>query len=315
MEAKMLNGKLTMRPIAIAAAAVFALLGGPASVDKLMDDGSWMTAAVAEEGGSGKNPGKEGGHHGTKPEGKGGPKWTPGSQPWPEGKGPPTDSDYWNRDGRPPRYGGDPENMQKPPSGSQGGSPQWAAQELTDIGRMNVARAPAAVLARSEANALAELSASYQSFYSAAVAVLVDLQAGTITADVAKTKLADLLRTYGDLRIDSPLSNLAFYKDILADGVITKTVTNADGTTSTVTVFQATSPEELNALAAIFLGSAADKTKVVAPESVHAVDIILGFEQPTPTGETPVNTDLVQDTAMSVVADTVRQAIVVVHDE
>jgi len=92
-------------------------------------------------------------------------------------------------------------------------------------------------------------------------------------------------------------------------------VTNADGTTSTVTVFQATSPEELNALAAIFLGGAADKTKVVAPESVHAVDIILGFEQPTPTGETPVNTDLVQDTAMSVVADTVRQAIVVVHDE
>jgi hypothetical protein len=305
----------TIKPIVIATAAAFAMLAGPAWMDSSPDDGSWMASAVAQEGGSGKSAVNKGGHHGTRPEGKGGPKWEAGSQPYPEGKGPPADSDYWNRDGRPPRYGGDPDQMQKPPSGSQGGSPQWAAQELTDIGRMNVVRAPAAVLDRSEANALAELSPDYQTFYAAAVAVLVNLQNGTITPEAAQIALADLLRTSGTLRIDSPLSNLAFYKDILVDGAITKTVVNVDGTTSTVTVFQATTPEELNALAAIFLGSAADKTKVVTPDAVHAVDIILGFEAPTPTGTTPVNLDLAQDTALATVADTVREAIVVVHDE
>jgi hypothetical protein len=307
----MSNRNFTMKPIVIAAAAAFAMVAGPAGLDRFVDDGAWMNTAVAEEdGGSGRNPGKAGGHHGTQPADKGGPKWTPGSQPWPEGKGPPADSDYWNRDGRPPRFGGDPENMQKPPSGSQGGAPQWAAQELTDIGRMNVARAPAAVLARSEANALAEMSADYQQFYAAAVAVLVDLQKGVIDAATANTLLTNLLRTYGDLRIDSPLSNIAFYKDIMADGVVTKTV---DGVTTVV--FQATTPEELNAFAAIFLGSASDKTKTVSTDVVHAMDIILGFEAPTPIGTTPVNLDVDQDAAVAAVADVFRTAVVVVHDE
>lgn len=302
--------KYTVKPIVVAAAAAFVMLAGPASMNAFLDDGSWMTAAVAQDGGSGKNPGNAGGHIGSRPADKGGPKWTPGSQPYPEGKGPPADSDYWNRDGRPPRYGGDPENMQKPAPGTQGGSPQWAAQELTDIGRMNVARAPAAVLARSEANALAELSTDYTQFYTAAVAVLVDLQKGVIDAATANTLLANLIRTYGDLRIDSPLANIAFYKDIMADGVVTKTV---DGVTTVV--FKATTPEELNAYAAIFLGGASDKTKTVTTDVVHAMDIILGFEAPTPTGQTPVNLDPEQDAAVATVADVFRTSIVVVHDE
>lgn len=305
--------RFKMRPIVIAAAAAFAMLAGSVSVEKFVDDGSWMSSAIAEDGGSGKNPGKAGGHHGTKPEDKGGPKWTPGSQPWPEGKGPPSDSDYWNRDGRPPRYGGDPENMQKPAAGTQGGAPAWSAQELTDIGRMNVARAPAAVLARSEANALAELAANYTDFYAAAVNILVQYQTGAITADAAKTALADVLRASGTLRIDSPLSNLAFYKDITADGVIK----NADGTV----YFSALNPDGsvnanlLTAYQSIFLGGASDKTKTVSDGTVHAVDIIMGFEQPTPKGETPTNLDQVQDAYLATYADVFRQAIVVVHDE
>lgn len=306
----MSNRTYTMKPVVIAAAAAFAMLAGPASLTTLIDDGAWTSVAVAQDGGSGKNPGNSGGHIGSRPADKGGPKWTPGSQPYPDGKGPPADSDYWNRDGRPPRYGGDPENMQKPAAGSQGGSPQWSAQELTDIGRMNVARAPAAVLDRSQANALAELSPDYTAFYAAAVAVLVDLQTGKIDAATANTLLANLIRTYGDLRIDSPLSNIAFYKDIMADGVVTKTV---DGVTTVV--FKAATPEELNAYAAIFLGGASDKTKAVTLDVVHAMDIILGFEAPTPTGTTPVNLDPAQDAAVATVADTFRQAIVVVHDE
>jgi hypothetical protein len=89
----MLTRKFTVKPIVLAAAAAFAMLAGSAGVDVYLNDGTWMSAAVAEEGGSGKNPGKAGGHHGTQPADKGGPKWTPGSQPWPEGKGPPADSD------------------------------------------------------------------------------------------------------------------------------------------------------------------------------------------------------------------------------
>jgi hypothetical protein len=312
----MTNRTYNLKPIVIAAAAAFAMLAGPASMNLYDDDVAWMSTASAEEGGgSGKNPGKAGGHQGARSDDKGGPKWTPGSQPWPEGKGPPGDSDYWNRDGRPPRFGGDPENMQKPSAGSQGGAPQWAAQELTDIGRMNVARAPAAVLNRSEANALTELSPDYQQFYATAVAILVNLQSGTIDAATANAQLTTLLRTAGDLRIDSPLSNIAFYKDIMADGVITKTVTNADGTTSLVNVFVAANDVEKNALAAIFLGSASDKYKPVTTEVVHAMDVILGFEAPTPIGQPPTNLDVAQDAALATVVDTVRQAIVVVHDE
>jgi hypothetical protein len=308
----MSNRNFTMKPIVVAAAAAFAMLAGSAGLDRFVDDGVWMNAAVAEEdGGSGRNPGKAGGHHGTQPADKGGPKWTPGSQPWPEGKGPPATSDYWNReDGRVPRYGGDPDNSGKPAPGAQGGAPVWAAQELTDIGRLNVARAPASVLNRSETNALAELPADYQKFYTAAVAILVDYQAGTIDAATANTLLSNLLRTSDTLRIDSPLANLAFYKDIMADGVITKTV---DGVTTVV--FQATSPAELNALAAIFLGTASDKYQPVTVNTVHAVDVILGFEAPTPIGQPPVNLDAAQDAAVAAVADVFRTAVVVVHDE
>lgn len=311
----MSNWKFALNPLLIAGAAVFAVLAAPIAADYFVPDSAIVAQAQAQEdGGGGAGADKKGGHHGARPADKGGPKWESGSQPWPEGKGPPADSDYWSGDGRPPRYGGDPDQMQKPEAGSQGGAPVWAAQELVDIGRLNVGRAPEAVLIKAETNAIAELDpAAAAAFYDQAAAILVAYQAA---ADEEKpallTQLTDLLYAAGDYRIDSPLANLAFYKDIMADGV----VTTADGTV----VFSALNPDgSINvdlqeAYAAIFLGGAADKTKPVLTETVHAVDVILELEAPTPIGQTPVNLDETQDAAVADVSKFAQDAIVFVHD-
>jgi hypothetical protein len=307
-------GKYTLKPIVVAAAAAFAVMAGPVSMDRFMDDGSWLSTAAAQEGSGGKGAINKGGHHGTQPADKGGPKWQPGSQPWPEGKGPPADSDYWNRDGRPPRYGGDPANMRKPESGTQGGAPAWASQELVDIGRMNVARAPTSVLLRSEASAITELVAALAAdpaaanFYTAVLAVLKD---ATIIDKVAA--ISAILRDPTYVRVDSPLANLAFYQDILSGDY---KVTYVDPVTNaTVTLFDGTNLVDRELLAAIFLGSASDKTKTVLTETVHAVDIIMALEAPTPIGTTPVNLDADQDLRVAVPAESVRSAIQLVHDE
>lgn len=308
----MLRDTFTIRPIVLATAAAFALFAAPAAMDIAFDEDWTPVATAADDGGSGKNPGKAGGHHGTRPEGKGGPKWDAGATPWPEGKGPPESSDY-NPDGKGPRMRGDADKMGKPEPGTQGGAPRWAAQELEDIGRLNVGRAPANVLQRAEDNAIVELAVNYADFYTAATNVLVAYETGAITKADAEAQLAQLLRDAGALRIDSPLANLAFYKDIMTDGVITAadgtvifSALNADGTVNTTLQ---------SAYAAIFLGGAADKTKPVIAETVHAVDIILALEEPTPIGQDPVNLDLTQDTTMADYSAVFQTAIVTVHDE
>lgn len=65
-------------------------------------------------------------------------------------------------------------------------------------------------------------------------------------------------------------------------------------------------------LAAVFLGSAADKTLAVTVDTVHAIDVIFKLEAPTTP---PTNTDVAQDTAVALAADAVRVAIQTVHDE
>jgi hypothetical protein len=308
----MLNLKFALKPLLIAGAAVFTVLAAPIAADYFVPDSPIVAQARAEEdGGGGAGADKKGGHHGARPADKGGPKWEPGSQPWPEGKGPPPDSDYWSGDGRPPRYGGDPDKMGKPEAGSQGGAPQWAAQELVDIGRLNVARSPESVLLSAEATAIAEMdAAAVTEFYDKAVAILVAYQDQDLTEDEKATlmaQLTELLYAAGDYRVDSPVANIAFYNDIMEDGVVYA----ADGST---VLFQADTVEELQAYAAIFLGGAADKTKPVLTETVHAVDIILELEAPTAIGETPVNLDETQDAAVADVSAFAQEAIVYVHD-
>lgn len=295
----------TIKPIVIATAAAFALIAGPMVVEQVFDDPGWGPVAMADEGGGGTGSVNKGGQHGGRPEDKGSPKWTPGSSPWPEGKGPPADSDYWNRDGQPPRYGGDPDHSRKPGSATQGGSPQWASQELTDIGRLNVARAPLDVLLRAKDGGLDEVSNDL-AFYQAVAAILASYDLETAEGfSKAVDAIAALLRT-DPTRVDSPLSNLAFYQDLLVDGIITRT----DGTV----VLDASnlSPEALNTLAAVFLGSAADKTLTVTADTVHAIDVIFELEAPTTP---PTNVDVAQDATLAVAADAVREAIETVHDE
>jgi hypothetical protein len=294
----------TIKPIVVATAAAFALIAGPMMVERALDDPGWGSVAMAEEGG-GPGSVNKGGHLGARPEDKGGPKWEAGSNPWPEGKGPPAESDYWNRDGQPPRYGGDPDHSRKPGSATQGGSPQWASQELTDIGRLNVARAPLDVLLRAKDGGLDEVSNDL-AFYQAVAAILASYDLTTEDGfSKAVDAVAALLRA-DPTRVDSPLSNLAFYQDLLDDGIITRT----DGTV--VLDASALSMEDRYTLAAVFLGSAADKTLTVTADTVHAIDVIFEFEAPTTP---PTNVDVTQDATLAVAADAVREAIETVHDE
>lgn len=294
----MLTTKLILKPLLIAGAAVFTVLAAPMAVDYLVDDDSTVvTQAMAEEGG-GPPPGKGGRPDGKggRPEGKGG----PGDR----AKGPPVgESDYWSsHDTWPPAAKGS--------SGSAGGKPAWASKELVDIGRMNVARAPASVLAKAEDGGLTELLAALTpsaenpvpvNFYTAALAILKD---PTILDKEAA--IAALLRDPTVVRVDSPLSNLAFYKDILTGDY---KVTLADGTV----IFDGTNETDRLLLASIFLASSADKTSVVTAEVVHAVDTI--FELGDQVDAAGVNSDAAMDGFVAEAADDVLQAIELVHDE
>jgi hypothetical protein len=296
----------TIKPIVVATAAAFALIAGPMAVNKAFDDSGWTTVAMAaEDGGGGSGGVNKGGQLGGRPEGKGGPQWEPGSSPYPEGKGPPPDSDYWNRDGQPPRYGGDPEHSRKPGSEAQGGSPQWASQELTDIGRLNVARAPLDVLLRAKDGGLDEVSNDLDFYMQVATLLGAYDLTDPDEFSAAVGAVASLLRT-DPTRVDSPLGNLAFYADLLDDGIITRT----DGTV--VLDASALTLDQRYTLAAVFLGSAADKTLTVTADTVHAIDVIFEFEEPTTP---PTNVDVLQDETLAVAADAVREAIRTVHDE
>ncbi len=93
------------------------------------------------------------------------------------------------------------------------------------------------------------------------------------------------------VRVDSPLENLALYKDILVDGKI------GDGSKITVTQ----SNTEL--LLAVFLGSASDKEIPITADTVTAVNTILKLTLPSNISAA----DLAAE------ADQVRQDILAVH--
>ncbi len=200
-------------------------------------------------------------------------------------------------DAKGPRYGGE---GSKPEAGTQGGRPAWASQELTDIGRMNVARAPDAVLERSLLNGVAELKTggTYNvAFYDAALEILK-------TSTDPKADLKALLASATTVRVDSPLANLAFYKSILTTGAIM----DADGNT-----VWSVADADRNLAAALFIAMASDKTNEVSVSTVHAVDVIFAF--PTEAGSTATfNPDAAQDEAVAVPAEVVRVAVYETHE-
>lgn len=283
---------LTLKPSIIALALAFGLLAVPMMADIVTSGTSATGVAYAADSTDGKGK-MQGGKVGDKGHsGQGG----AGSDIGGAGKGqggPSGDSDA-----KGPRYGGE---GSKPAPGTSGGRPAWASQELTDIGRMNVARAPEQVLDRSLLNAVAEIKlpdGSYNvAFLDAALAILKT--SANPTADL-KALLADP----ATVRVDSPLANLAFYKSILTTG----TIKDAAGT-----VVWSVADADRDLAAAIFIAQAADKTKVLTPEAVHAVDVIFEFSSEAGSSAT-VNPDLAQDTAVAVPAEVVRTAVYEVHE-
>lgn len=153
--------------------------------------------------------------------------------------GPGTDSE-----GRGPRYGQQTDRTRTRPPWAKEGIPE------VELGRLNVARSPSRVLDRAYAEALANFTADKVAFYNMSI-------------EQAASVLRSDFRNVGML--DSPLQNLSLLRDILEDG---QSVLN-------------TLPQVQNdnlTLAAIFLGTAADKSVPIVPETAYALSVILGYE-------------------------------------
>ena len=162
----------------------------------------------------------------------------------------------------------------------------WAKDTLpsdVELGRLNVARSPAPVLAQSLTEALTNLS-NDSTLYTT-------LTYEQVVQAIESGKLPDGSDIY---RVDSPLENLALYKELLTTGKITL----PDGTVLS-------SPMTNLELAAIFFGGAADKTIDVSTGTVEAVDTILEIKTLTPQ----------QEADLALMADKVRAAILTEHGE
>lgn len=201
--------------------------------------------------------------------------------------GPSADSDA-----KGPRFGG---SGAKPESGTQGGKPVWASEGIPsdlELGRLSVVRAPAHVLDRSLAEALSTLQPS---FYNQVIAIADN--AG-LTMDQKVAALQTLVKlSFTDttvVRVDSPLQNLGLYKDLLIDGKIVAPAATYDATSSATRALL---------LAAVFIGSASDKTVPVSTATVDALNKIMSLTLPVG----------VSATDLGAVAEAVRVAIAEAH--
>ena len=140
----------------------------------------------------------------------------------------------------------------------RGRRPVWAREGIPEVelGRLNVARAPAHVLARAEGEALATYQQPMRVIYS-------------LNADQAAALLASSYRDVA--RYDSPVQNLALYRDVMTFG--DTQLRNMDPSLT---------PASQLDLAAIFLGSASDKTIPISEDTVTAVNRILGLVEMEP---------------------------------
>ena len=130
------------------------------------------------------------------------------------------------------------------------GRPVWAQEGLPEVelGRLNVVRSPERVLDRAFAEAVATFTPETVAFYS-------------LPFDQMTDKLSSDFRSIS--MIDSPLQNLALYRDAL-DG---SSILASAGVINTV-----------DNLLAVFLGTASDKTIPINIDTVKAVSLILGHD-------------------------------------
>lgn len=132
--------------------------------------------------------------------------------------------------------------------GNSGTRPPWAQEGIPEVelGRLNVVRSPSRVLDRALAEAIATVASTpgMSDFYSQSLDQAI-LQLSTEFDSLSY--------------IDSPLQNLALFKDVLDGSTSLPGATASPGT-----------------LAAIFLGTASDKTIPISVDTVKAVTTILG---------------------------------------
>ncbi len=169
-----------------------------------------------------------------------------------------------SEDKKGPNFGGG-DDSRKPVPGTTGGRPVWAKEGIPEVelGRLSVARAPANVLN----HAFTEVTTNWATT-GTTVMTLTAAGQPTLTMTVAQlyslpaTEFARIVQTYYStiLRVDSPLENLSLLKDVRTTGA---------------TALTGVTPVSAIDLAAIFLGSASDKTIPVSVDTVTAVNTIL----------------------------------------
>ena len=272
-----------LRPIVIATAAALGLAVYTAGVTPKFLQSLSPIAAVHAQDGTPKGAGGPTGEHGQR--GGGAPSDAGGSG---QGQGGPSS----DSDAKGPKYGGE---GSKPAAGTQGGKPVWAQEGIPsdlELGRLSVVRAPAHVIDQSLATALAELKPA---FYDAVVAIANTPSLSTEQKLTAlQTLIKDNFESTTLVRIDSPLENLGLYKDLLTDAKIVASAATYDTSSN------------LNAellLAAVFVGSASDKTIPVSTATVDAINKILQLTLPSG----------ITSEQLGIAAEAVRQAIAEAH--
>lgn len=267
--------KLSVFPkTSLIARAVAASLGLAVVASLVLDDGLIGRAQAAESTAKGQAGSSDRGGRST------------GSSTSGQG-GPSADSDA-----KGPKYGG---GGSKPAPGTQGGKPVWAQEGIPsdlELGRLNVARAPAQVFDRQLAEALKTLDPK---FYNAVVAIADNT---SLSSEQKLAALQELVKqTFTDdtlLRIDSPLQNLALYKDMMLDGKIIAPTATLDAASSTT---------RLVLLTAVFIGGASDKTVPISTATVEAINKIMSLTLPSSVSAADI----------AAWAEAVRLAIVEAH--
>jgi hypothetical protein len=269
-----------LRPIALATIAAFGVALAVTSIS--FGPLAPVSSAQAQDDGVPKGQGGPTGAHGQR--GANTPSEVGGRG---QGQGGPSG----DSDAKGPRYGGE---GSKPAAGTQGGKPVWAQEGVPsdlELGRLSVVRAPSHVIDKSLASALAALQPA---FYDQVMAIASDAsldEAAKIAALQALIK--DNFDSTTVVRIDSPLENLGLFKDLVPDS----TIAAASKT------YTASTADQFVMLAAVFIGSASDKTIPVSTATVDAIVKIM--ELTLPSGVT-------SDT-IATYAEAVRQAIAEAH--
>jgi len=169
---------------------------------------------------------------------------------------------------------------------STGGKPVWAQEGIPsyiELGRLSVACAPDRILEKAVAEELSNLTQAEIDFYS-------------LSFEDMKEALATDFDNVA--MIDSPVANLGLLMDVLGAGTNQVSELEAAGVTNPADEDRTLSEK----LAAVFLGTASDKTIEITTATADAVATILGY-------------DLTDDQAEALGADAeaIREAILEGH--